>query len=202
MEPGERPNVAESFGSGAVTVALTVAAFVYFAAVFLEAAGSKLPSRWLPRPVLFFTQDAALFPGAAKVAIEYRAEGWLCQEQRWTELDTRPFFPIDADDKENRFYRAMHFFYEHRPTMQALDAFLVAHENAAVVAAAATGQGGGGGRIGGVRFSRVSVPVGTPGEPQQRYEHRPLDSFPESYRHALYWTRETKREERCGVSPP
>lgn len=203
MEPGESANVAESFGRGVVSAALTLVACAYFAAVFLESAGSKLPARWLPRPLLFFAQDAALFPRAAQAAIEYRAEGWLCKEQRWKEIDTRPYFPIDADDKENRFYRAMHFFElgprgrgpeaEDRPTMQALDDFLVEHHDAA---------GANGGRLGGIRVARVSVPIGKPGDPQERYERHPLDSYPESYRHDLYWTKGTKRDERCGVAPP
>src|SRR5262245_29019747 len=92
------------------------AATVYLASIWLDAARTGVPDRVLPRPVRFFTQVACLFPYAAQNAIEFRAAAFGCDERRFSELDVRPFFPIHADDKENRFDRAMFFYHRHRPT--------------------------------------------------------------------------------------
>ena len=59
------------------------------------------------------------------MSIEYRAEAWVCADKKWEELDTRPYFPLDPEDKENRFQRVMHFFRQDETTMHALDAYLV-----------------------------------------------------------------------------
>src|SRR5580693_9476133 len=106
-------------------VALRVVAPIYLVCIWLDSAGCSLPSDVLPRVANYFVQVAALFPYAAMTSIDYRAEGYICETGEWAELDTRPYFPIDPDDKENRFSRVMHFFRDNRPTMQALDAYLV-----------------------------------------------------------------------------
>ena len=41
-------------------------------AIWLGAVGTGLPERALPRPLLFFTQVAELFPNAALDSIEWR----------------------------------------------------------------------------------------------------------------------------------
>ena len=97
----------------------------YLAGVWLDGVGSTLPSRLLPRVPNYFLQVAALFPRAATMSIDYRAEAWVCADKRWEELDTRPYFPLDPEDKENRFQRVMHFFRQDGTTMHALDAYLV-----------------------------------------------------------------------------
>ena len=108
---------------------LLVAAVLYLAAVWLDGIGNGLPVKVLPRPVAYFMQIATLFPRAATMAIDYRVEAWSCSEKKWQELDIRPYFPIDADDKENRFQRVMHFYRDHRKTMQTLERYVVGDEN-------------------------------------------------------------------------
>ena len=75
------------------------------AGVFFEAAKSGTAAKYLGKvmgdeaaaPFAYFTQLAALFPGAARHAIDYRVEGWRCRDKTWAEIDVRPYFPIDAD---------------------------------------------------------------------------------------------------------
>ena len=104
------------------TIALRVLAGAYLAGVWFDGVGSTLPSHLLPRVPNYFLQVAALFPRAATMTIDYRAEAWVCADRKWEELDTRPYFPLDPEDKENRFQRVMHFFRQDETTMHALDA--------------------------------------------------------------------------------
>lgn len=168
-------------------------ASTYLAGVWLDGVGSTLPSSILPRSLNYFLQVSALFPYAALASIDYRAEGWVCAESKWEEIDTRPYFPIDADNKENRFQRVMHFYRENRPTMHALEAYLIeAH---------AAGRADDGiphdVPIAGVRFSSLRIPLPEPGQPLTRSERRPLSEYPESERKLFYHTRRSKLEARC-----
>ncbi len=170
---------------------------IYLAGVWLDGVGSNLPAKVLPRTVNYFMQIAALFPKAAVMSIDYRAEGWVCEEDRWDELDTRPYFPIDPDDKENRFQRVMHFFRQHRATMHALDAYLVQSHNDGKHA-----DGIGSDRaIGGVRLQSLRIPLPKPGDALVRPVRRPLASYPEEQRAFFYHTPKSKRAERCGRAP-
>ncbi|WP_438016247.1 hypothetical protein WMF18_36195 [Sorangium sp. So ce315] len=168
---------------------------LYLASILLAAAGSPLPERLLPRTALYFTQIARLFPYAALSSIDHRAEGFRCSDRAWVEIDTRPYFPISAGDKENRFYRAMHFFRQNRPVLQALDEFLVARHNARLTAGITEGTAGG--RIGGVRLSSLRLPLPEPGQRFPRHERRPLDTMPEELRKVRYHTPQLKRRARC-----
>jgi hypothetical protein len=192
-------DVVRAWGGGVVPLLLAAVAAVYLAALWSEAAiKSGVSLKWLPPSIAYFTQVAALFPGPTSHAIDYRAEGFRCRDKTWIEIDVSPWFPIDADNKESRFYRALHFYgdqHPHRPTLQALDAFVVDHYDSDAVDAAAQGRGGA--PIGGVRFTRVSVPFGKPGDGSARYEKKPLADHPAEQRHPLYYTPESKREERC-----
>jgi hypothetical protein len=188
------PVVADAWGPGLIPKALTVIAGIYLAAVAFDGMGSSLPVKILPRAAAFFSQCSCLFPSAADTIIEYRAEGFRCDDKKWVEIDPRPFFPIDRDEKESRFQRTLHFYREDRPTMQALEAFLIGRQNEAALAGNAPL---GGGPIGGVRFLSLRIPFGRPGDPMVRYAHRPLEEFPESQRHEWYWTPQSKRTERC-----
>jgi|HubBroStandDraft_4_1064222.scaffolds.fasta_scaffold448832_1 hypothetical protein len=179
-------------------VVLAVLAAVYIAAVWSEAVKSGTSARWMPAPLAYFTQIARLFPRAATATLDYRVEGFRCRDATWAEIDVTPFFPIDADNKENRFYRALHFYHDHRPTMRALDAFTVTRYNEGAIAAAAQGRGGE--RIGGIRVHRLTIPFGVPGEGAERYARRPLFAYPEDERKELYHTPESMREERCGLT--
>lgn len=162
-------------------------ATIYLTAVWLDAVGSNLPARVLPRPIVFFAQTAALFKSAGLMAIDYRAEGWDCREQKWREIDTRPFFRVDAEHKENRFHRAMQFYRRERKVMRALDEFVVTGHNARHD-----------GKIGGVRFLSLRVPYPPLGGRVERYARRPLASYPPEIRHDWYWTPRSRRAERCG----
>jgi hypothetical protein len=196
-EEREDESVARAWRGRAAPVVLAALAAAYVAAVWSEAVKVDTSSRWLPAPLAYFTQVARLFPRAAQATLEYHVEGFRCNDTSWTEIDVRPFFPIDADNKENRFYRAMHFYNAHRPTMRALDAFVVARYNERAIDAAARGLGGE--RIGGIRIHRLTIPLGAPGEGSARYARRPLSSYPEDERKELYHTPESMREERCGL---
>jgi hypothetical protein len=176
---------------------LKVLAAIYLAGVWLDGVGSNLPAKVLPRTANYFMQIAALFPKAAVMSIDYRAEGWVCADQKWEELDTRPYFPIDPDDKENRFQRVMHFFREHRPTMQALDAYLVAaHNDGKHADGIPEGRA-----IGGIRVQSLRIPLPKPGDPLTRPTRRPLASYPDEQRAFFYHTRKSKLAERCGPIP-
>jgi hypothetical protein len=176
--------------------ALEILAAAYLAGVWLDGTGTGIPARVLPRPLSYFLQVAALFPTAAVASIDYRAEGFVCREGQWRELDTRPYFPIDANDKENRFSRVMHFFRDNRKTMNALDAYLVERHNA------------GGNEdgiepdrsIGGVRLSSLRIPIPPPGSQLERASRRSLASYPEEQRKVFYHTPRSKLSERCGTA--
>src|SRR5205823_7427999 len=79
-------------------------------------------ARWV-RPAAFFTEATCLFPRSDTFAIEYRLEVWSCSKQ-WQEIDFRPYFPIQPDDKESRFQRLAYFYDRNRPAMQALDNYI------------------------------------------------------------------------------
>jgi hypothetical protein len=173
--------------------ALRWLAVAYLTGVWLDGAGSTLPGQVLPRVANYFLQVSALFPYSATASIDYRAEAWVCSDRTWQELDTRPYFPLDPDDKENRFQRVMHFFRENEPTMRALDEYLV------------TGHGVGRGpdgiaqdrAIGGVRLCSLRIPIPKPGDPIEPVRHRPLSDYPHEERHYFYHTPKSIVAERC-----
>lgn len=187
---------------------LAAIAALYLVGIFAEAATSKTGASQhfltehlghdVGAPIAYFTQIAALFPGAAGHATDYRVEGYRCRDKVWAEIDVRPYFPIDADNKENRFYRAIHFYgdaHPHRQTLRALDELIVSRYDSDLIDAAARGKAGE--PIGGVRFVRLHVPFGKPGDGSPRYERQPLAAHSADERKDLYYTPESKREERC-----
>jgi hypothetical protein len=183
--------------SRTVRAVLKALGAIYLAGVWLDGVGSNLPAKVLPRTLNYFMQIAALFPKAALMSIDYRVEGWVCADQKWEELDARPYFPIDPDDKENRFQRVMHFFRDHRPTMQALDAYLVASHNAGKHADGIAEDRA----IGGIRTQSLRIPLPKPGDPLTRPVRRPLASYPEEQKAFFYHTKKSKLAERCGRVP-
>ena len=158
----------------------------YLVTVWLDGVGSTWPAKITPRPWLYFAQVAALFVNAAPKVIDYRAEGWSCADKKWVEIDVRPYFRIDADNKENRFQRAMQFYRKNRNVMRALDDFIVKRHVAAKNS------------IGGVRFSSLRLPYPAPGEHVDPYEQRPLTSYASDLKHDWYWTPKSRRMQRCG----
>jgi hypothetical protein len=139
---------------------------------------------------------AALFPRAAVVSIDYRAEAFVCADSAWREMDTRPYFPIDSDDKENRFDRVMHFFRENRRTMEALDDYLVERHDAG------HDEDGVHGAIGGVRLLSLRIPIPAPGDELQRVSRRPVAAYPDQQRALFYHTPRSKLAARCGGDRP
>ncbi len=185
--------VARAWRGRVVPRILTVVAIGYFACIWLDAADSDFYWRELPSTLTYFTQVAALFPNAAQAIIEYRVEGWDCAGKRWREIDPRPDFPMDADSKENRFDRSLHFFRQNRSVMSALDEFLVDRHNAR----AREGDEEVG-TIGGIRTMSIRVPLPSPGQKIEPYVRLRADSYPKNERHYFYWTPSSRRAERCG----
>lgn len=155
----------------------------YFVTLWLDGVGSNVPAKFLPRAWLYFCQVSALFPHSSPVVIDYRAEVWSCTDHRWREVDTRPWFPIDADNKENRFQRAMQFYRQERPVMQALEAFIL-------------GKAGPGN--GGVRFSSLRIPYPKPGEHVEALQRKPMSDYAKDQKKAWYWTPNARRAAQCG----
>ena len=172
-------------GVRGVVIAL---AALFLVTVWLDGVGSTWPQKLMPRPWVYFAQVAALFPHAAEVAIDYRAEGWSCADKKWVEVDVRPYFQIERDTKENRFERVLYFYRKERKVMRELEEYVVKRHNASSTP-----------RIGGTRFLSLRIPFPPPGGKAARWEHKPLASYPKEQRHDWYWTPRAKRVERCGA---
>jgi hypothetical protein len=171
-------------GSRSFRRALAVVAGLYFVGIFLEAAGAPI-YKVVPRPVLYFLQVAKLFPHAVDVVTEDRAEAYSCGDKTWKELDVRPFFPLRANDKENRFQRAMFFYRHEAKVMHALDDYLVASNNKVNPP------------IGGVLFLSLRIPIPPPGTAQVPYQRKPLSEYPPDVRKYWYRTPTALRRARC-----
>lgn len=189
--------VARGPGSLGVRRALAGAAALYCAGVWLDAVGAPLAG-FVPRPLLYFMQVAALFPHALTVSTEYHARAYACDEKSWVELDVRRFFPLRADDKENRFERAMFFYHYSGVVLKALDDYIVAANNT-----------GGRPAIGGVALLSLRIPIPPPGTAAAPYRHRPVDDYPIEYRKYWYRTPAAQARARCaetvdrhGLVPP
>jgi len=146
----------------------------------------------VPRPLLYFAQVAALFPRASVDIIEFRAQGWSCKEHKFHEIDLRPYFPIQRNDKENQFARAEFFYLQNRPAMRALGSYITSHFN----------HDHAGAPIGGVRFLSLREPIPKPGTVFPRFVRRPLSAMPNKERHYWYWTPMSMRRERCAEESP
>jgi hypothetical protein len=185
------PRLAQPWAPRRLRQVAAVLAGLYVFAVWLDAAGNGAADPALPLPLRFFVQEAALFPHAARDVIEWRAEAWFCDGERFAELDVRPYFPIRRDDKESRFYRAMFFHYRQRRVLEALDKFIVEQQNRAHPEA----------RIGGVMLLDLRIPIPPPGTPERRYERLPLTDYPQEVeRKYWYVTASDDRTRRCEES--
>ena len=177
-------------------LALRSVAAIYLVGLWLDGVGCDWPARALPRPVEYFMQVAALFPDAATAASQYRAEGWVCADADWAEIDVRPYFPLDPDDKENRFQRALHFYVDDPAVTRALDAYLVQRHDTRPLDDGIPADR----PIGGVRLLSVREPIPPPGSEVHRYQRRPLADYPRAERHLVYRTPKAIVDERCGGS--
>jgi hypothetical protein len=171
-------------------------AAVYLVCIWVDGIGCSAPYKILPGTLSYFVGIAQLFPKAAAATIEYRVEGWVCKDKRWEELDYRPYFPLHADDKENRFHRIMYFYRKDKDTMEFLDDYFVAQHNAGRHTDGITS----GHAIGGVRLVSPRIPLPKPGDELSRFRHRALFEYPKSYRHTVFHTEKTDLDQRCGES--
>src|SRR5262245_46645405 len=161
--------------------------------MFAGSAGSRAPDRMLPAPVRFFTEAACLFPHAAEMAIEYRADVWSCRGQRVVPFDPRLDFPIRADDKESRFQRVGHFYRSNAKVMMAFEDYLVTRHNRRGNADDVAS-----GPIGGIRYQSLEIPLPPVGEPTARYEYHPLAPPPEGViAKTFFQTPQKRRAQRC-----
>ena len=150
------------------------------------------------QPVTFFTQCTKLFPDRDSIALEYRLEAWSCGARAWQPIDPRPYFPMEADDKESRFQRIAYFYADLAPSrtvMRALGAYIV-RRHAAGMADGVTGA------IGGIRLIAVRRPLPRVGDPVPRYAYDPLGPIPPAWRKNLYWTPRSLRNKRCEGAAP
>jgi hypothetical protein len=151
--------------------------------------------------VAFFAEATKLFAEADNVTLEYRLEGWSCDARAWVPLDPRPYFPIEADDKESRFQRFGYFYGDRaggetrRTAMNALDEFIIARHDGV--------DDGLTGRLGGIRFFKLSRPLPAVGDPVERYVYRPLaPAAADAKRTDLFYTRGSVRKQRCRTEEP
>lgn len=189
------PVVVRGFGPPWLRLVFGAVGALYIACVFLDGAGSRVPSH-LPHTFRYFTQVACLFPWAQPDVIDYRAEAWSCRDHRFHELDVRPYFPLRPDDKENRYQRLMFFYRENAEVMHALDTYLVSHHNARVARGGEAGDGVDG-PIGGLRLLDLRIPIPPPGTHEVLPRREPLDSYPEKYRKYWYHTPDRVIAARC-----
>jgi len=144
----------------------------------------------LPATFVHFAQAAGLFPNAAEAIIDYRLEVWSCRARAFQELDTRVYFPMRPDDKENRFER-LGFFYRHdAKVLSTLDEWLAAAHDGPHVPDGVDGP------IGGIRLSSLRLPVPPHGE-IERWNPRPLTELPASVKKRWYETPPAVRDQRC-----
>jgi hypothetical protein len=183
---------ATSWGPAGLRRAGMVLGAVYILSIWLGAAGTGLPERVLPRPLLFFTQAAELFPNASVDSIEWRVRGWLCDRGAFEEIDVRPLFPIHQDDKESRFERAMFFHHRQRSVLAALDRYITDAQNRT-----RPGQ-----RIGGVILLSLRIPIPPLGQPGPQRRWMPLVEYPPDVERRYWYTTPVEaRTSRCEEAP-
>ncbi len=188
MKPSPDPScatlVARGPGGPPVRIAIAALAGLYLLLLVIQPA-----HRGWKAPFAYFLECTQLFPeadwvgksDATKVpgAKELRVEAWSCDRDRWEPLDPRPYFPIQADDKESRLPRMVHFYIEEgttaadkRATAHALEDFLFEHHDHDGA------DDGVPGRLGGIRLQRVATPFDAVGDNVPRYHYDPLAPVP------------------------
>ncbi len=198
--------VARGPGPMPVRIAVAVVAGLYLLALVLQPA-----QRGWRSPIAYFTTCTGLFPQADWVgsdeatkvpgAKEFRVEAWSCDRNRWEAFDPEPYFPIQADDKESRLPRMIHFYIElgasaadERATAHALEDFLFEHHDHDGA------DDGVPGKLGGIRLSRVATPFGAVGDNVPRYRYEPLAAVPADARvTVLYQTQVNDHDGHVGI---
>lgn len=199
-------------GPRTVRPVLAVLAVLYLCLVPLNILLPAFAHRWVPGPLLYFSQIAGLFPEAKNNDVDYRAEGWTCADSLYREIDIRPFFPIQADNKENRFSRAM-YFYRNSPFVLSRLAAYVRERHNAGIGPVGNGSAGRGnlertgtsdvpGRIGGVRLVAVLTPIPPVGTGAVRYRRRPLADYDPGERRVWYAPSDRSIQRICAGDSP
>jgi hypothetical protein len=183
--------VAQNLGNKLLRLLLLSIAALYFSVILLDRFKRSWANALFPPVAVFFAQISGLFPTAATASVEYRAEGWLCAEQRFVELDMDPLFPMLADNKESRFHRVLFFFRRERLVLQALDSFIVRKYPTVIPGTAPD-------RIGGVRLLSLRIPIPADRSEVTRYRRGPLAEYPPEQRKVWYRTPADLRRQRCG----
>lgn len=180
---------------------LVLAATAYFLLILLNVTRKRWVYDRVPAIPRYFSQVADLFAASKINDVEYRAEGWFCRDGAYRELDTRPFFPIHAANKENRFSRAMHFYRGNGRVLESLASYIMREHN--IRAPAPDGAGGGEAfeYIGGVRLWAVLTPVPLPAEGAKRYRYIPLAESPWERRKLWYEPSSKALWKRCRERP-
>jgi hypothetical protein len=137
----------------------------------------------LPAVMQHFFQAPGLFPNAAEYVIDYRLETWSCKDKAFVETDTRPYFPMRPDDKENRFFRLASFYHSSPTVLGAFDDWIGKQSGA-----------------GGIRLSSLRLPVPPPGQIEP-WTRRPLAELPASVKKLWYQTTVAERDRRCAGTP-
>jgi hypothetical protein len=180
--------IARGPGPQPVRIALVVVAGLYFFALM------KHPSQKY-QPFAYFTECTKLFPEADNVALEFHVDAWSCDQHAWVPIDPRPYFPIEADDKESRFQRLGYFYAdrgtkeERRTVLYALDEWFVGRH--------ASVDDGLAGPIGGIRVIKVRRQLPSVGDPVERYVYRPLAVPPPDQAQELFHSPGKSRKDRC-----
>jgi hypothetical protein len=188
VQPPRDEHVARGPGPRELRIALIPLAVIYFGALVCD------PAQQGPlRALTYFANCTKLFPEKDDYALEYRLEGWSCSRNAWQALDPRPYFPMEADDKESRFQRIAYFYSRERTVMSALDDYIVSHHPA--MADHFEGE------LGGIRLVSVRRPLPDVGDPVDRYVYEPLSPIPPQWRKNFYWTKRSVRAKRCGGAP-
>lgn len=137
----------------------------------------------LPALVRHFLEAPGLFPNAAEVIIDYRLEAWSCRDKAFAEVDTRPYFPMRPDDKENRFFRLASFYRSSPKVLGAFDDWFSKQNGS-----------------GGIRLYSLRLPLPSAGQIEP-FVRRPLAELPASVKKLWYQTTVTERDRRCAGTP-
>ena len=214
----KQPPIARGPGPVPFRIVLVVLACAYFGVLLKHPtklrmykgdSKGRVAAKGVLDAIAHLSECTGLFPDAAKVGKgpnkwvpggkEYRFEAWSCERKSWEPIDTRPYFPIQADDKESRLPRILHYYYEEaddkaqrEALMYALDDYLYAHHDGELDNVA--------GPIGGFRLWIVRTEYGEPGDPVERYASDPLAPIPTDRAQIGYNTsRGTRKDGQPGM---
>lgn len=151
-----------------------------------------------PRPFRYFGQIACLFPRAKTSALEYRVLAYSCEKRDFAELDLRPFFPVNADHKENRLHRALYFFHDQPAVMRELEAYILRRYRAFLAGTQRRlGTSELRGPIGGIAVAKIREPLPKLGEKIPRYRRKRFLEFPTSQAAIGFRSRYRETIKRC-----